>query len=68
MDNARRFITNIIVSVFVVIVGLKMWFTAEGYATPLALVIIIIGVSALESNVTLILKRERSNKAGQADR
>jgi len=68
MENIIRLITNIAVSVFAVIVGFKMWFTAQGNATPLALAIIFIGVSALESNISSIMKRRRSNEAGQAGR
>lgn len=68
MENIIKFITNIAVSVFAIIVGFKMWFTAQGNAAPLALAIILIGVSALESNITSILKRRNSNEAGQAGR
>ena len=68
MENIIRLIANLAVSIFAVIVGFKMWFTAQGNASPLALAIIFIGVSALESNITLIMKRRRSNEAGRAGR
>jgi hypothetical protein len=63
MDNLLRIVNNIAVSVFAVIVGFKMWFTMQGSAAYIALVIIVIGVSALESNIISILKERRSNEA-----
>ncbi len=61
-----RFISNIAVSVFAVIVGLKMWFTTDGVLTFIALIIILIGVSALESNVSSVLKSRHNKEAGRA--
>ncbi len=68
MESYLRPINNIAVSVFAVIVGFRMWFTTEGIAAFIALVIILIGVSALESNITSILKNKRSNEVGKASK
>lgn len=58
---------NIAVSVFAVAVGLKMWFTTDGAMSFLALAIILIGVSALENNVTTVLKTRRARQIRRAD-
>jgi predicted PurR-regulated permease PerM len=63
MENVVRLIPNIAVSVFAVIVGFKMWFNTQGSTELLALIIIIIGVSALETNIISIMKRRRSHEA-----
>jgi hypothetical protein len=63
MENVIRLIPNIAVSVFAVIVGFNMWFTSEGDAALLALVIIPIGISALEYNITSVLRRRQRRKA-----
>lgn len=68
MENSLRLMANIAVSVFAVVVGFKIWFTAEGFMTFFALVIILIGVSALESNVITVLKGRRAKQVRQADR
>lgn len=60
MENTLRRINNVAVSVLAVMVGFKMWFTAEGIAVPVALAIILIGVSALETNIAVILKRRKT--------
>jgi hypothetical protein len=57
MEKAVRRIANIAVSVFTVIVGLGMWLTAQGVAQVLAFVIILVGVTALETNIVAVLKR-----------
>jgi hypothetical protein len=68
MENILRPINNIAVSVFAVIVGFKMWFSMQGNSVFIALVVILIGVSALESNIISILNDRRSNEAEKARR
>ena len=68
MEKVLRLINNLAVSIFAVVVGFKMWFAYEGIATILALLIIIIGVSALEANVMSILKERRGNEVERAGR
>ena len=70
MEKVLKLINSLAVSVFAVVVGLKMWFTSEGIATFLALLIIIMGVSALETSIFSILKERRGHeteKAGRSD-
>lgn len=62
MENTVRRMNNIAVSVFTVVVGFKMWLTAQGIALPIAFVIILIGIGALDSNITAILKKRRSKQ------
>jgi hypothetical protein len=68
MEKVLKLINNLAVSVFAVIVGLKMWFASEGIATVLALLIIIMGVSALENNIFSILKERRGQETERAGR
>ena len=68
MEKVLRLINNLAVSVFAVVVGFKMWFAYEGSVSILALLIIIIGVSALETNIVSILKERRSNEVERAGR
>lgn len=60
MDNLYRLIANIAVSVFTVVVGFKMWFSTDEIMTIFAMLIIFIGVSALEYNVTTVLKSRQA--------
>jgi hypothetical protein len=53
-------IANIAVSVFTVVVGFKMWFTVDEGMTLFAMLVIFIGVSALEYNVTTVLKSRQT--------
>jgi hypothetical protein len=62
-----RQIANIAVSVFAVVVGFKMWFTTDGMTSFVALAIILIGVSALENNVTALLKARHAKQVRRAD-
>ena len=70
MHNMTNPIANIAVSVFAIIVGFNMWSTARGGTEILALLVILVGISALESNVRAVLKnrlgakREKRIKAG----
>ena len=68
MESVLKPINNIIVSVFAVIVGFKMWFDTEGILAFIALIIIFIGISALESNISSILKNKRNKQTEKADR
>ncbi len=70
MVSVLRPINNIAVSVFAVIVGFKMWFDMEGISAVIALMVIFIGVSALESNIVTIVKqkRKRDNLIEKAER
>lgn len=68
MESVLKPINNIVVSVFAVIVGFKMWFDMEGIEAFIALVVICIGISALESNISLVLKNKRKKQMEKADR
>ncbi len=70
MVSVLRPINNIAVSVFAVVVGFKMWFDMEGISAVIALMVIFIGVSALESNIVTIVKqkRKRDNLIEKAER
>lgn len=65
MDSVLRFIPNIAVSVFALVVGFKMWFSSEGAVALFALAIILISVSALETNIMLIIKERRIRGTGK---
>jgi hypothetical protein len=54
-------LVNIAASVFTLLAGLKLWISAAGLDQIFALLIILIGTIAVESNVSSMIKRRRSS-------